>query len=244
MLIKTWAVPMFLQDQANPDGGAGGAGGGAGGDPKTGEGKAGGDDPSQKMIPLSQHKELLDKFHEGNTKLKQLSDELEAIKLKQKSDFEKGAADKGDFKGLYEATKAEAEQLKEQYGKFKQTVFQNEKMRAVEAELRKLGMKQGAEAVMDLADYDMLQPEVTNKGRILIHGADKVAETLKQKYGFAFEGKKVENVNGGGGRDIGGSDPGELTAEYMIDLEVKDPKKYKELYPRFVQQYRERQKGG
>lgn len=248
MLIKTWAVPTVLLNQASDAGGASGGTGGSGGDPNPGDkggGSGSGDDSSQEKIPLKQHKELLDKYHSLNSMLKKQAEEMEQLKAQRKAESDKALGEKGDFKALYESTKAEVDQWKEKYQKFQGSVFHNEKMRALELELKKQGLKEGSEAIMDLAPLEEMGHEVTSKGRILVHGAEMIAEKLKQKYSFAFSQKKTETVNGGGGGDVGGgADPTELTAEYMIELERKDPKKYKELYPQYVKAYRERQKGG
>lgn len=244
MLRQAWEVPMLKRA---PEGDAGGTGGGGeGGDPGGG-GSGGGtpDDKSKQQVPLATHKEVLDKFHAANGQLKTLAAEVETLKQAAKTRDTKTGEDKGDFKPLYETLKTEHETLKGTHEKFKQSVFNTARLTALEAELKKQGLKAGNESVVDFADLEKMPHETTSRGRILVHGVEEMAADLKKRYDFAFGKPANPKINSGGGNDGGGkgddeTDYSTLTAEYMVQLETKDNKKYRELYPHFVREMHKR----
>ncbi len=250
MLVKMpWAVPMVLRSPEGDAGGAGGGGSGGAGDDQSGN--SGSQDDKSKVVPLSTHKETLEKFHSTNTKLKetetklsQLQQEFEKIKNDKANANRENLENSGNFKELYTQVKSENETLKNQNAEFKKSVFNNERIRTLESELKAIGLKPGNESVIDFAELEKMPVEATSRGRILVHGAKEIAADLQKKYGFAFGKPTPPKINGGGGGDDEAvhseiSDD-TLTAAYMVEMETKDPKKYKELYPRFVKLWKQR----
>ncbi len=228
------AVPMILRSPEGDTGSAGGSGGsGAGG---SGEG-----DPASKQVPLDTYKKALDQVHETKNQLKSVSDQMTALQTELNTLKTKGKESSGDYKGLYEQKNQEFETLKQTHDGFKKSVFNNERMRSLENELKTRGLKEGSESIIDFADLEKMPYEVTSRGRILVNGVKEIANDLESKYSFAFSKTPAPKINSGGGsggtEEVNGE---ELTAEYMTKLEVTDKAKYKELFPKYLEQYRKR----
>jgi len=216
-----WAVPVVLRSPEGDGSGAGGSGENGGGGTGGGGDKGGeGGDKSAKSVPLDTHKAVLDKFHETANTLKATNAELEKLKGELASLKTKGSEDKGDFKQLYEQTKQEKAELQTRLDTFKKDVVNTQRFAALEAGLKAAGLKQGNENVIDFADLEKLPIETTSKGRILVHGVEEAVTDLKSKYSFAFEPKKMSNVNGGGGAGSGSSGgDGEVSVEDVLAAE-------------------------
>lgn len=245
MKLQPWAVPAVLRSPEGDGGGTGGSGeGGGGGTGDDGDKGGGGGDKNSKMVPLADHKALLDKFHETGNALKTVQAELKALKDAETSRKTKDSEDKGDFKNLYEQTKTEKAELQTKFETFKKDVVNTNRYHTLESALKGAGLKTGSENVIDFADFEKMPIETTSKGRIIVHGVEEMVDHLKKNYPFAFDAKKVSNVNAGGGAGGGRDDGGgtEITAADVLQAESeakKDPKKmdaYHELYKRFAQQ--------
>jgi hypothetical protein len=207
---------------------------------KGGGGGGGGNPPAPEMVPKAEYEKLqldLKKFQTDSQKLaEQLTNtnkELLTLK-KQQSESQ------GDFKSLYETEKAAREEWEQKHGKLKENLFFNEKYRAAQSAVVKAGMKTDALKILDSQTFEELQVETTSNGRFLVHGAETFAEKMKREYGFAFETPKAPNVNGGGGNPPPNNDQ-ELTAAYIVELEKKDPAKYKEMLPKYLAQRKAKQ---
>lgn len=227
-----WAVPMLLMAPNGDGGGAGGGGGDGGGAPNPDPGKT---------VPLADHKKALDEMHSTKETLKQTNAKLETLEATLKKIETDKAASAGDYKSLYEGVVKDKADVEKKFNDFKGAVVQDKRLGVLEGELRKLGLKDGSEGIMDLADINKLPFETTNKGRFLINGADQLAKELETKYPAAFDKGKPAKINTGGGNN--GTEPdvtGDLTADYMVELETKDPKKYRELFPKYLEQRKKR----
>lgn len=219
---------VMMSPEGDGGAGAGGEGGGATGG-----------DPNAKTVPLDQYKKALDEMHSAKETLKNTSTQLETLKSEIETIKTSKAKESGDFKSLYEKTLQDKADLEKRHNDFRSAVIQDKRLGILESELRKRGLKQGSESIMDLADLEKMPFETTNKGRFLIHGADQVAADLETKYSAAFDKGKSPVINTGGGNGGGGAGA-ELTADYMVELEAKDPKKYRELMPKYLEQYQKR----
>lgn len=221
MLMKSmpWAVPAVLRSPEGAEGSAGGSNdGGTGGAGGGGQGDGGGD-KSSKSVPLDTHKALLDKFHETANSLKATNVELEKLKGELANVRTKGDEDKGDFKKLYEQTKQEKAELQTRFEGFKKDVINTQRYNALTSALKSAGLKDGSESVIDFADFEKMPIETTSKGRILVHGVEETVADLKQKYAFAFEGKKPQIVNSGGGAGGGNGGSGEVSISEVLAAE-------------------------
>jgi hypothetical protein len=245
MLIKGLfgAVPhRLLKPDDDGAGGAGGGGsGGTGGD--NGEGGNGGGDNTG-TVDLKTHKAILDKYHAQNADTKKKEAEIERLRNELKSKSNQDSTDKGDFKSLYERTKADNETLQAKFTEYRDAAVNTRRGEALEAELKKLGLKAGNESVIDFADFEEMPHELTSRGRILVHGVEEAARKLKEKYSFAFETKTTPRINSGGagggsGNNGAGAGDGteftddQLTTDFMLEMEKKDRAMYRKLMPRY-----------
>lgn len=195
-----------------------------------------------KTVPQEDFDKVKNEASVFKTKATELETKLNALTEQITNDKKKSIEDKGDFKSLYETVKGEKEALQTKYSDFQKTVFNSEKLKSLETELKKRGLKVGSEAITDMADLSKMPHELTTMGRILVHGVEEVANDLEKKYGFAFSKGNPPVINGGGGGDGGGGE--DLTPQYMVELETKDPKKYRELLPQYLKVRKQKLQGG
>lgn len=233
-------IPGGARELRCPEGdSAGGAGSGAAGGAPNGDGDQ---NQSQKTVSIEDHQRALQDLHKFKEDSRKSKDALAALQNEVATLRTKGAEEKGDFKSLYEQKNQELIAERQKAQEFKTSVLATQKIQTLEGTLKKLGLKPGSESVMDFADLEKMPHELTSKGRILVHGADELAADLKKNYPFAFSAPPPPDFNGGGGGDNTLAGDSELTAEYMVELETKDPAKYKQLFPRYVEMVKKRQK--
>lgn len=168
---------------------------------------------------LQRLKDDMLKYKKESQESKKIIESLKQQKLKEQN----------DFKTLYETAHSELEQFRTGYVKEK-------KREALRSAVQKLGLRAEAEQDLDLLGLDPLTEELTTEGRVIVHGAEQYAQQLKQQRGHWFKTNEPPRINSGGGAKP--DTPQTLTANYMVELERKDPKKYKELYPKYVEQLR------
>lgn len=250
MLMKSmpWAVPMVLRSPEGEGGSAGGSGeGGEGSAGAAGDKGGGAGDKSGTQVPLAKHKEILDKLHAQNEEFTKVKNELQALKDAEKTRNDKSAADKGDFKSLYESALNEKKDLQGRFDQFKKDVINTSRYEALEKKLKSEGLKEGGGSVIDFADFEKMPFETTSKGRIIVHGVDEMAATLKKNYPYLFGSKPTSNINTGGGAGGGGDEGGgdeTVTAAQVLEAEdaaKKDPK-LKPAYEAKYRKYLEQQK--
>lgn len=148
---------------------------------------------------------------------------------------EKKLQETSDYKTLWENEKRSREESEGKLEKLRTGWHFNEKINAIKNECLKLGLRPEAEADLELLPLDGAVIETTSQGRVLVNGADQVAQEIKKKKPYWFKSADVPRVNAGG---AGGKvdTTTELTAAKMVELEKKDPKKYRELMPKFLEQ--------
>ncbi len=204
----------------------------------------GGDQNQPKTVPLADHKKMLDEMHVAKNQAKLFQSEIENLKTQLQSIKTKGAESSGDYKSLYEQATAAKTEIESKFNDFRSNVYNDKRIEAVESVLKQRGLKESAKSVLDFIDLDKLPVELTSRGRILVHGVEEQATELQKKYEFAFAKGDAPNINNGGGASGAGVEDSSLTAQYMTDLEKSDPKKYRELMPRYLAAYKKRITGG
>ena len=189
-----------------------------------------------KVVPLQDHEKIVADLTLKAKKADEYSAAL-AQKEKEISDLKRQQMEgKEDFKGLFEAEKTRAADLETRLERMKQNVYHNEKFRTANAALAKAGLKPEALKILDRDSLDDLKVEATSEGRFLVHGEAAFVDRFKREYPFAFGTPAAPNVNTGGTGNPPPTTDEALTPAYMVELETKDPKKYKELLPKFLEQ--------
>jgi vacuolar-type H+-ATPase subunit I/STV1 len=140
-----------------------------------------------------------------------------------------------DYKTLYETEKKNRETLDESFKNFKTAVVFDKKFDVVKQECLKLGLRPEAESDLELLDLAGAVVETTSQGRVLVNGADTLAQEIKKTKPHWFKSASVPQVNAGGAGG-GAKAPAELTASYMVELEKKNPSEYRKLFPEYMKQ--------
>lgn len=173
-------------------------------------------------------KRALDDMHKFKRQTQELQQQIQSLqdeKLKSQN----------DFKSLYERTKGELEETRKQKEQFISSYFEDQKRGALKSAVLKLGLRPEAESDLDLIDLSDVAIERTDQGRVLVHGADSKAEQIKKTRPHWFKNQTQVTINSGG-TNSPAVETGNLTPQFMVELERKDPKKYRELFPKFIEQ--------
>lgn len=215
-------------------GGQNGDGGGSGG--------AGGKKDDPKTVDFADHKRALDDMHkfksaarESKERADKLQGELDAAKASSEQE-------KGNYKSLWESEKTAREEEKRNSERLKASVVRSERFRAVFPELKKAGLRDDAQNLIDKMDFDEIEVEATSNGRFLCHGTDLVVEKMRKEYPYAFEQKKAPKVNSSGGSSGGAGDgKQEWTPAKLVELEGQCRRKgnmepYKSAYAEYLKQ--------
>lgn len=182
------------------------------------------------------------KAKELETTLAQKEQDLlakEQALLEKQNDY-KSIAEIKEKQALDYKAKWETEAKKNQ--DFWETYYQNEKKNAVFKEALKAGLRKEAESDLDLIPYDDVAIERTDQGRVLTHGVDSFVEKLKQTRPHWFQSKGVANINSGGSNKSP-VETGELTTAKMAEIQLKDPKKARELWPEYIKAQLKKKRG-
>lgn len=139
-----------------------------------------------------------------------------------------------DLKPYVEQLENELKAEKEQNQTLKKGFGDTFKDLQVKAAAQKLGITEQGLQDLSLLRFDDVTVAFATDGKISVSGAEQAAETLKKTRPHWFQSGNAANINTGG--KGGTNTPEALTTEYMNGLEKSDPKKYKELFPKFAKQ--------
>lgn len=154
---------------------------------------------------------------ESLTYKKELSSLSEKIKELQSDKAKLG----NDWKSAYEMEKKAREEAETKQKGMMSAFERNEKYNALRAEALKLGIRPDAED--DLSRFvDDVAVEWTTEGRAIPHGADTLAQKIKQTKPHWFKGLDVPKFNSGGGIPV--SSEKELTIQSILEVERKQGK--------------------
>lgn len=168
--------------------------------------------------------------------LQKIRQENEALKNEKATAEQKRLAETNDFKSLYEQEKTARTELKTKYEKLKGNVEYNEKFKAVQTALVTAGVKAEALKILEKETLSEVIVEKTSEGRMLVQGVDLYVDKFKKDYAFAFDTKKVDKINGGGGSG-GTESSGDMTAAKLFEIEKSKGTKSPE-YLSALEQYR------
>lgn len=216
----------------NTDGGAGsGQSGGSGND---GGGSGGAGDPP-KTVSKEDHDRALADLHRFKTEAKKNAETAQSLQDQINQLKKTGMRDKEDYKALSETQATEIDALKKRNETLTTGIAKTFRNMQVRAEAKGMGIREDALRDLDLLDFSSkVNVKFEDDGTIQVEGAKEAAEELKKTRTHWFQTGKVDNINTGG--KGGGNEPAELTSAYMNSLEKTDPKKYRELYPKYVKQ--------
>jgi len=160
------------------------------------------------------------KIEQMELERQQLKQKLEEIQTQQ-------LHEKENFKELWELEKQKREEAENKTKNLSETVFNNFRSSAIREQALAAGILKTAVDDLDLVDASLVQVETTDQGRINVHGAKEFVEALKEAKPHWFKNLNTPTINTGLPTDTSTSH--NISASELIQLQKKDPAKYKEL---------------
>jgi hypothetical protein len=194
----------------NAPGGAGadqtGGAGGSSGSSQDNQNPPPGGTGDKGPVPWADHQRALGDLHkfksknqENEARLSELTATVESLQTK----ISTGAK---DFESLHKTEKEKREAAEAETKRLKQNVIYAERHRAVYPALKKAGLRDDAENLLDVMNLDEIEVEATTAGRFIVNGVDAWVEGAKAKYPYAFQKPGTPVVNGSSGN---GAPPGQ-----------------------------------
>lgn len=193
---------------------------------------------SSKAVSWENHKRALDDMHKFKQKNKELGDRIKQLEQKLEDYEQKHLKEQEDWKTLFEREKQRREEAERQANEVSESFFENQKFNKVKSLAYQAGLRGEAEDDLLRMEFDGVTAEQDERGHVRVYGAESFIEKLKKQKPHWFQQKNAPRINSGGHKK---AEPQELTAEYMLELERKNHKKYKELLPKFVEQMKRQQ---
>lgn len=172
------------------------------------------------------------KAQEVELRAKQLEDAIksqETEKMKQSN----------MFKELAEKYENENRTLKETLKKKDESYISTQKFNTLHAAALREGLRKEAESDLEYIPLEDVEAEYTSNGRIIVRGADDYVKKLKTLKPHWFNDNTAVKFNGGGTSNSK-VDDGNITTDTLSKLKFSDPKKYKEMLPKWVEQKNKR----
>lgn len=216
--------------------------------------KKSGDDKNE-FVPKSAYEGVTKDLHKYKTRSKETERKLQETEQSLAETRErltalegKGSDGKNDYKSLAEKWKSKATENEQKLAKVQEGFIYSEKHRAVYGELKKLGLRDEAERLLEYEVFKDLEIETTSKGRVEVHGAKEWAGEFYNKNKFLFEPKKSPGVNSTDGRGGSSGDSDKITPAMVVEAEKKskksgkpeDAQAYKEIYSKYLKQKQRR----
>lgn len=184
-------------------------------------------------VAKADHERALADLHKFKAEAKKNAEALQKLQNDLKNLKEQGLKSTSDYKTYAEALEQERDQLKTEKENLKSSIANTFKQIEVREAAKKLGLQERALPDLDLLKLDEVEVEFTTGGRVIVNGAAQAAEMLKKTRPHWFTSGQAANINTGGKTPM---TPETLSPAYMNGLEKTDPKKYKELFPKFAKQ--------
>lgn len=189
-------------DQAGGTGSDQSAGGGTASGTGTSSDGASSSSSAGQTVPKSELEKALNDLHrfkaaakERDDQVRSLTATLEDLKTKQQT------ANK-DYESLYVSEKTKREELEASNKKLLSNVVATERHRAAYPALKKAGLRDDAENLIDAMDLTTIEIEATSSGRWMANGVDPFVEAAKLKYPYAFQKPNAPHVHGSTGSGI------------------------------------------
>jgi len=162
-------------------------------------------------------------FEKYKHELKAEREEKEKLSRKIQEMEEKSLQEKNNFRELYEREKAKRVEIETEIEKKNELFYNTLKRTTIKDFAKKYGLIDHAIDDLDRIEIDPVEIETTSTGGLNVIGAKEFVEDLKGKKPHWFSEGKI-NINNGNpiykNKDLNGKD--------LLDLQKKDPLKYKE----------------
>lgn len=193
-----------------------------------------------KPIKPSDHKRTIDDMMKYKKGLKDALEQLSSVKSELDKLKEGGLKAQNNYKALYETAQSKLSQVEEERTKLLHSLEYTKKYDEVKTQALKLGIRSEALDDLERLEFEGLEVERTDKGRIVVQGADLFVENLKKSKPHWFESKKPPTFNASGTQ--GGGASGTVTAQDVLEAETKakrsgkaeDKKAYNEILSTYL----------
>ena len=169
-------------------------------------------------------------MHKFKTQYKEKDTELAQMQIKIENLETSSLEEKKNYKELYERSKERENEAKEEAKSIKESYLENRRL----GEIEKVAVSQGMDEVsLELLisgafDTSSVITETTSTGRVNVLGADDLVEGLKKKFGeMLFPSGKAPTINSAS-PSISNLQDQPLSSKDLLELQIKDPKAYKE----------------
>jgi len=179
--------------------------------------------------------------HRYKSATKQLEAERNELRNQLKAQEEKKLEEREEYKALAELRAKELKDEREEKTKLKQTIWQNERYKAVQVEALKAGLRPEAEEDLNLLSLDPVVVELTTEGRVLVNGAKDFVDDLKKTRAHWFKAPGLPAVNTGKSSfstqqsTYSAADVGKLENLYRKKPTPENKEAYQKALAKFVQ---------
>lgn len=196
-----------------------------------------------KSVSWDDHQRALADLHRFKGQSKALSAQLANIQSEFESLKGEVATKNKDFENLYASEKSKREAIESEKTKLLNNVLNSERHRAAYPALKKAGLRDDAENLLDIVPLDLIDVEATSSGRFTCSGIDDFVEDVKKKFPYAFQRPAAPVVNGASGTGSAGAGSGAWTPAKLVALENEcRKKKDMEPYRKAVEEWRKQGK--
>lgn len=151
------------------------------------------------VVSRADHQRALDDMHKFKERTKVQATELATLKSTVEELSGKILSSSKDFETLFNQEKGKREAAESEKERLKGSVIYSERHKSAYPALKKAGLRDDADNLMDLMDLEAIEVEATSNGRFICSGVESFVESAKAKFPYAFQGKKAPTVNGGTG---------------------------------------------
>jgi hypothetical protein len=184
------------------------------------EGSNDGNTPKDRTINPSDHDRAVQDMLKYKGQVQDLKTTIDSLQTQIHELNSKSLKDKEDYKSLYEQEVQNHQRTKDKLNGVESSFYTTNKHSAVLSALRKAGLRDDAEKILDTIDFDSLEVETTSEGRIFINGVTTFVEQFKQDYPFAFQQQRTTTINSGGGSNRV-EEPKKITPAMIVEAEKK-----------------------
>lgn len=156
-------------------------------------------------------------------KFEEAARERDELRAKMQADEDARLAESNQYKTLYENERKRREEAELKEKKTKESFIHNVKMDAI----KRAAIKEGIidSALDDLEHFGTpVEIEFTSLGNVNVIGVEEYISDLKQKKSYMFKSTNPPKVNNGSS-----SAPTTFSSSELLDLEKKDPARYRQL---------------
>jgi hypothetical protein len=135
----------------------------------------------------------------------------------------KVSAQNKDFEALYASEKQKRADIEAEKNKLLGNVVNSERYRAAYPALKKAGLRDDADNLVEMMGLEAIEVEATSTGRFVCTEVERFVETAKAKFPYAFQKAQAPNVNAGGSGSFNAGE--KWTPAKLVALESECKKK-------------------